>query len=225
MLERRLHNRYSAANLSPNTHCSSMLITWFLVSRILCRKLFTSGILHLENCRLWTIVLEKLTSMLCSVYLFNSFKIESTPLPSLLCCAFTLSGKWGFECSSFWQTMACSLGTNDGGGLLALVSSMHSISEESTIKSPLPLQVKHWVSSLCSSIKVVIRVPTFFIALNSLIFPWFPPIFLGFHQDILVKKTNTFILFKCGLGETSLCKYCLTKCNFLRVPERKVLQS
>ena len=32
-----------------------------------------------------------------------------------------------------------------------------------------------------------------------------------------------FILFKCGLSDISLCKYYLIKCNFLTVPERKVL--
>ena len=45
------------------------------------------------------------------------------------------------------------------------------------------------------------------------IFPWF---FLSFHQDILVKK-NTFILFKCGLSDISLCKYYLIKCNSLKL--------
>ena len=36
-------------------------------------------------------------------------------------------------------------------------------------------------------------------------FPWFPKIFPwlfhSFHQDILVKKTNIFILLKCGLSD------------------------
>ena len=62
------------------------------------------------------------------------------------------------------------------------------------------------------------RVPTFFIPSNSLTFPWFPKsfpwFFLSFHQDILVKK-NIFILFKCGLSDISLCKYC----NFLTAPD------
>ena len=55
----------------------------------------------------------------------------------------------------------------------------------------------------------------------SLTFPWF---FLSFHQDISVKK-KTFIFFKCGLSDISVCKYCLIKCNFLTVPENKFLQS
>ena len=61
--------------------------------------------------------------------------------------------------------------------------------------------------------------PLFFIPSNSLTFPWFPKIFpwffLSFHQDILVKKKNILILFKCGLNDISLCKYC----NFLTAPE------
>ena len=43
-----------------------------------------------------------------------------------------------------------------------------------------------------------VRVPTFFVLSNSLIFTWFPKsfpwFFLSFHQDILVKKTYLFFL-------------------------------
>ena len=57
-------------------------------------------------------------------------------------------------------------------------------------------------------------------------FPDFSPDFLRFfvifHQDISVKKNIIiFILFKCGLSDNSLCKYCLIKCNFLTVPEKR----